>query len=192
MHPQAHVPVRPAALVFDALDSESCAAVPARAARELGGLDALVIAFGVVAFGPEADTGDSVTEHVFQVNALAPMAMLRAALEELEPGGSVAVITAVTAEYPTAGMATYSASKAALSAWLQASRAEYRRRKVSVLDVRAPHMDTGLADRAVAGAPPGLPEPFPVEELVDAVVGALRSGSRQLAFDPRERELRVR
>ncbi|GAA1106274.1 SDR family NAD(P)-dependent oxidoreductase [Nocardiopsis metallicus] len=182
-----------ATLVFDALDSESCAAVVARAAGELGGLDALIVAFGVVAFGPEADTEDWVTEHVFQVNALAPMTMLRAALKELEPGGSVAVITAVTADYPTAGMATYSASKSALSAWLQASRAEYRRKKVSVLDIRAPHMDTGLAHRAVAGAPPArLPEPFSVDALVEALMSALRSGARRLAFDPQERELRVR
>lgn len=175
---------------FDAMDTEGCAALASHAARELGGLDALVIAFGTVAFGPEADVEDSVAEHMFQVNTLAPIAMLRAAESELEQGGTVAAITAVTAEYPTAGMATYSASKAALSAWLQAMRAEYRRKHIRVLDIRAPHMDTGLAHRALAGtAPQNLPEPFPIDEFVQALVQALRSQAKHLAFDPRTRRL---
>lgn len=178
---------------FDAEDTENCCALVARAAEELGGLDALVIAFGVVAFGEEADTGDAVTADLFQVNTLAPIAMLRTAAAEVADGGTVAAVTAVTAEYPTAGMATYSAGKAALSAWMQAVRSEYRHRRISVLDVRAPHMDTGIADRAIAGTPPhNLPEPYPVDEVIDALLQALRSDAKQVAFDPRDRQLGVR
>lgn len=46
---------------FDARDSEDCSALITRAVEELGGLDALFIAFGVVAFGDEAETDDAVT-----------------------------------------------------------------------------------------------------------------------------------
>jgi NAD(P)-dependent dehydrogenase (short-subunit alcohol dehydrogenase family) len=178
---------------FEAMDTEGCAALVRRTAGEPGGLDALVVAFGVVAFDTGSDSEDAVAEQMFQVNTLAPMAMLRAAATAVEPGGAVAVVTAVTAEYPTTGMAAYSASKAALSAWLTAARAEYRRRHVCLLDVRAPHMDTGLADRPLAGrAPENLPEPFPVDEVVDALVRALRSDAKAVAFDPRDRRLSVR
>ncbi|MFE6387432.1 SDR family NAD(P)-dependent oxidoreductase [Nocardiopsis dassonvillei] len=183
--------------VFEAADTEGCAALVRRTAEESGGLDGLVIAFGVVAFdtGPDSEGGieDAAVEKMFQVNTLAPMAMLRAAIDAVKPGGAVAAVTAVTAEYPTHGMAAYSASKAALSAWLTAARADYRARHVAALDVRAPHMDTGLADRPLAGTAPGhLPEPHPVDEVVDAIVRALRSDARSVAFDPRERKLSVR
>ncbi|MCP3011985.1 SDR family NAD(P)-dependent oxidoreductase [Nocardiopsis dassonvillei] len=183
--------------VFEAADTEGCAALVRRTAEEQGGLDGLVIAFGVVAFDTGSDTGsgidDAAVEKMFQVNTLAPMAMLRAAVGAVKPGGAVAAVTAVTAEYPTHGMAAYSASKAALSAWLTAARADYRTRHVAALDVRAPHMDTGLADRPLAGtAPANLPEPHPVDEVADAIVRALRSDARTVAFDPRERKLTVR
>lgn len=183
--------------VFEAADTEGCAALVRRTAEEQGGLDGLVIAFGVVAFdtGSDSEGGieDAAVEKMFQVNTLAPMAMLRAAVDAVKPGGAVAAVTAVTAEYPTHGMAAYSASKAALSAWLTAARADYRARHVAALDVRAPHMDTGLADRPLAGTAPGnLPEPHPVDEVVDAIVRALRSDARSVAFDPRERKLTVR
>ncbi len=182
---------------FEAADTEGCAALVRRTAEEQGGLDGLVIAFGVVAFdtgtGSEGGIEDAAVEKMFQVNTLAPMAMLRAAIDAVKPGGAVAAVTAVTAEYPTHGMAAYSASKAALSAWLTAARADYRARHVAALDVRAPHMDTGLADRPLAGTAPGnLPEPHPVDEVVDAIVRALRSDARSVAFDPRERKLDVR
>ncbi|PDP87271.1 short-chain dehydrogenase [Glycomyces fuscus] len=178
---------------FEAMDTEGCAALVRRTAEEEGGLDALVVAFGVVAFDTGSDSEDAVVEQMFQVNTLAPMAMLRAAADAVEPGGAVAAVTAVTADYPTHGMAAYSASKAALSAWLTAARADYRARRVAVLDVRAPHMDTGLATRPLAGtAPENLPEPFPVDEVVDALVRALRSDARAVAFDPRDRRLSVR
>ncbi|MEU1901607.1 SDR family oxidoreductase [Nocardiopsis dassonvillei] len=183
--------------VFEAADTEGCAALVRRTAEEQGGLDGLVIAFGVVAFdtGSDSEGGieDAAVEKMFQVNTLAPMAMLRAAIDAVKPGGAVAAVTAVTAEYPTHGMAAYSASKAALSAWLTAARADYRARHVAALDVRAPHMDTGLADRPLAGTAPGhLPEPHPVDEVVEAIVRALRSDARSVAFDPRERKLNVR
>jgi NAD(P)-dependent dehydrogenase (short-subunit alcohol dehydrogenase family) len=183
--------------VFEAADTEGCAALVRRTAEEQGGLDGLVIAFGVVAFdtGSDSEGGieDAAVEKMFQVNTLAPMAMLRAAVDAVKPGGAVAAVTAVTAEYPIHGMAAYSASKAALSAWLTAARADYRARHVAALDVRAPHMDTGLADRPLAGTAPGnLPEPHPVDEVVDAIVRALRSDARTVAFDPRERKLTVR
>ncbi|GAA2569519.1 SDR family NAD(P)-dependent oxidoreductase [Pseudonocardia hydrocarbonoxydans] len=175
------------ALTFDALDLERCAAVVDEAADALGGLDVLVVAFGVAAFGPAEQEDDVVTEHLLTVNTMAPMAMARAALRRMETGGTVAVLSAILADHPTAGMAAYTASKAGLSAWLTAVRQEQRRRGVTVFDVRPPHIETGLADRAIVGTAPSMTAGATVDELTELVVDGIRDGRRELRYDLRER-----
>ena len=154
---------------LDLIDVDACATVVAEAANQLGGLDALVVASGVAAFGPVRDEQDAVVEELFAVNTFAPMALVRAAVPLLGPGSSIAVITAVLADAPTAGMAAYSASKAATSAYLTAIRRELRRDKISVLDARPPHMETGLADRALVGVPPRMP-PNPAPHIIARLI----------------------
>ncbi|QJY49492.1 SDR family NAD(P)-dependent oxidoreductase [Pseudonocardia broussonetiae] len=175
------------ALVFDALDLERCAAVVDEAADLLGGLDVLVVAFGIAAFGPAEQAGDLVTEQLLTVNTMAPMAMVRAAVPRLEGDGTVAVLSAILADHPTGGMAAYTASKAGLSAWLTALRQEQRRAGVTVFDVRPPHIETGLADRAVEGTAPSMTAGATVDELVALVVDGIRDGRRELRYDLRER-----
>ncbi len=120
------------------------------------------------------------------------MALVRAAAPVLSEGGTVAVLSAILADSPTNEMAEYSASKAALSAWLGVLRRE-ERRAFHVLDVRPPHLDTGLETRALAGEPPtSLPAPSPATEVVDAVLSAMADKKREVAWDPKERRLVVR
>ncbi|ALE81478.1 hypothetical protein WY02_27450 [Pseudonocardia sp. AL041005-10] len=173
----------------DALDLERCAAVVDEAADALGGLDLVFVAIGVAGFGEESEN-DVVTEHLLTVNAQAPMAIGRAALPHLtDSGGTLAMISAILADVPTPGMAAYSASKAALSAWLTATRGGVRKQGVRVLDVRPPHIETGLADRAVAGTvPSGIAAGSDVATLVGQVLGALRSNRRTVTFDLRSGE----
>jgi short-subunit dehydrogenase len=170
-------------LGFDALDLDRCTALVGEAADALGGLDLLVVAIGVAAFGPAEEADDIVVEHLFAVNTMAPMALVRAALPRLERGGAVAVLSAILADLPTAGMAAYSASKAGLSAWLTAVRHEQRRRGVAVLDVRPPHIDTGLAGRAIAGEAPEMTAAATTDEVAGRVVEAIREGRRELRYD---------
>jgi NAD(P)-dependent dehydrogenase (short-subunit alcohol dehydrogenase family) len=167
-------------------DPASPAAAVAAAVEELGGLDGLVVATGAVAFG---DVEDEVAARLFAVNALGPMALIRAARPVLGSPAVVVALSAVVAEFPTAGMAAYSASKAALSAYLAALRREVRRDGVSVLDVRPGHLDTPFASRALAGTPPKLPSGADPDEVVAAIVAALREGRRELAYDLRARSL---
>ncbi|MCT7356794.1 SDR family oxidoreductase, partial [Streptomyces sp. 15-116A] len=136
---------------FDAYDPESCARAVRGAADALGGLDAVVTAFGTVAFGRAEEAGDEVAEHLMAVNHLAPAALFRAALGFLGPGSAIAAVTGVVAERPPPRMADYSASKAALRAWLEAVRREARSTGVRVLEIRPGHLDTGFAQRPVAG-----------------------------------------
>lgn len=177
---------------FDAMDLQRCGEVVEELAASLGGLDAIVVALGVAAFDRVEQTDDVVTEHVLTVNTLAPIAAVRAALQSLGDGGTVAAVSAVLADFPTANMAVYSASKAALSSWLTALRHEQRRSGVTVFDIRPPHMDTGLADRAVAGTAPALPEPFDADDIVGRLVAGLRDGARELYYDARARQVSTR
>ncbi len=129
---------------FDFFSPATVAASVAASAAALGGLDALVVATGAVAFGAEPAIADDVLRDLFVVNATGPMRLIREALGHLEDDGTVVVLTAVVAEHPTAGMAAYSASKSALSAYLTAVRRERRRSGLTVLDVRPSHLDTGF------------------------------------------------
>jgi short-subunit dehydrogenase len=91
-----------------------------------------------------------------------------------------------------AGMAAYSASKAAVSAYLSALRREVRRQRVNVLDVRPPHMETGLAERALSGTPPRLPAGHDVDEFVALLTEGIRSDARELVWDPAAKGLALR
>jgi NAD(P)-dependent dehydrogenase (short-subunit alcohol dehydrogenase family) len=185
---------------LDLLDLDACRAVVDRAAADLGGLDALVVASGVAAFGEARATSDAVTEELFAVNALAPIALCGAAVaaigrdgrDEAQRGGAVVVLSAILADAPMAGMAAYSASKAAVSGYLAALRREVRRQRIAVLDVRPPHMDTGLVDRALAGTPPKLPPGQDQAELVATVVRGMEQGARELVWDPSAKALALR
>ena len=160
---------------------------------ELGGARIIVAgATGVVAFGAEPELTDDVLRDLFVVNATGPMRLIRESLAHIDDGGTVVALTAVVAEHPTAGMAAYSASKAALSAYLTALRRERRRSGLTVLDVRPSHLDTGFETRALAGEPPELPPAGDHLAVTREIVDAMRDGRRELAYDLRERALVAR
>ncbi|MEN8704999.1 MAG: SDR family NAD(P)-dependent oxidoreductase [Nocardioides marinisabuli] len=174
---------------LDVVDAGSCAAAVHGAVEELGGLDLLVVATGAAGFGRAVELDEAVAEELFAVNTLGPIALVRAAapyLAEARDGeGTAAVLSAVLADLPTAGMADYSAAKAALATWLQVLRRE-QRRSFRVLDVRPPHLDTGLDTRALAGEPPRLPAPMPHEQVVRAILEAIVGEATEVAMDGKE------
>ncbi len=165
-------------------DARAGEAVADAAREHLGGLDGLLNAAGVVAFGALADTPDEVVEEVFLTNVLGPLFLLRRVLPLLEESqGFVLQISAVVAERPMPRMAVYSASKAALSAVATALRTELRRSRVDVYDVRPPHTETGLASRPLAGQAPGLPAGKDPADVARRIVDALVAGEQDLGAD---------
>ncbi|MCC6830444.1 MAG: SDR family oxidoreductase [Thermoleophilia bacterium] len=151
----------------------------AEAAAALGGLDAVICAAGVVAFGPVAELDDRVLAQLFTVNALAPIRLSRAALGVLGDGGAIVNVSASAADAPAAGMAAYSASKAALTAFDAALRREARHAGVRVLDVRPPHTDTRPAQGPLAGEAPRLPAGRDPADIARSIVEALASGAQE-------------
>ncbi len=174
---------------LDVVDADSCAAAVRGAVEELGGLDLLVVATGAAGFGRAVELDEAVAEELFAVNTLGPIALVRAAapyLAEARDGeGTAAVLSAVLADLPTAGMADYSAAKTALATWLQVLRRE-ERRSFRVLDVRPPHLDTGLDTRALAGEPPRLPAPMPHERVVGAILEGIGGDATEVVMDGKE------
>lgn len=157
-----------------------------QAVERLGGLDGVVVASGVVAFGPATDTPDDVLVEVFTINALAPIRLLRASADHLAASAAdgfdafFCSISAVVAEQPVAGMAGYSASKAAVSAFTSAASRELRRARVRLIDARPPHTETGLAQRPVHGESPRLPHGLEPDAVAERIVAAILDGERDV------------
>ncbi len=174
------------AALAEELDAESVVAdltdptAPSRVAAAAGELDLLVLAAGVVAFGPLTELDDDDLDELFLVNVLGPFRVLRALLPRLGPGSAVVSLSAVVADQPTAGMAAYSASKAAVTALDRALALELRRSGVRVLDVRPPHTETGLADRPIAGQAPRLPRGKQPDDVAARIVRALLDDEKDL------------
>lgn len=148
-----------------------------------GGIDAVVNAAGVVAFGPLTELDTDTLEEVFLTNTFLPVMLMKAALDHFGDAGLIVNISAIVAERPMPKMAAYSASKAALTAFDTAVAREVRRAGVTVLDVRPPHTETGLADRPVAGEAPKLPEGADPDKVAARIVEAIEAGDSELAAD---------
>ena len=142
--------------------------------------DGVVNAVGVVAFGNVTDLDDATLARLFAVNAIAPIVMLRESAGHMSDGGFFVNISGVVATQPVAGMAAYSASKAAAWAAMTAAARELRRRRIDVIDARPPHTETGLATRPLAGVAPKMPEGLSPVAVAARIVAAVVSGEREL------------
>ncbi len=170
----------------DLRDAGAAAQAVSAAASAHGRLDGLVVASGVVAFGPLAELPDTALVELFTVNTLAPIRLLQAAFPHLVASAQdgrapfAVHVSAVVAEQPTVGMAAYSATKAALTAFDSAAAREVRRAGIRLIDARPPHTETGLAGRPVTGTAPRLPQGLDPEAVASRVITALMDGERDL------------
>lgn len=165
----------------DLREPDAGRAVVAAAVEAHGRLDGVVIAAGVVAFGPLAEIDDDTVDDLVLIDFLAPLRVMRAALPVLDAGGVILGISAVVTEKPLPNMAVYSAVKAATAALFTAARTEARRRKIRVVDVRPPHTETGLADRAIAGQAPKLPAGLDPDAVAERIIATLLGDETELA-----------
>jgi NAD(P)-dependent dehydrogenase (short-subunit alcohol dehydrogenase family) len=176
----------PGAYLADLRDPSGGAALVRSALDEHGRLDGVVVAAGVVAFGAAKDLDDDTLDELVATNALGPIRLLRdahAALVQSAAAGRkpfVVTISGVVSEAPTVGMAAYSASKAALAAFVSAAGREYRRDGIRVIDARPGHTDTGLATRAVAGQAPAFGVALDPDAVAERIVRAIVDGEKDL------------
>ena len=145
-----------------------------------GKLSMVVNATGVVAFGPLEETTDETIEWLAMVNYTAAVQLIRESIPLMTSPSAIVTISGVVAESPVANMAAYSASKAALHAATVAIGREVRRRGISLVDVRPPHTETGLATHPIAGSAPKFPPGLAPESVARRIVAAITVDERDL------------
>ena len=118
--------------------------------------DIVVNAAGVVAFGRLDELPPDVARELFDVNALGLLHLLHELPSRMREGGVVVNLTGVAADVTVLGLSAYGASKAAAKSALAVAAREWRSQKIRVLDVRAPHTETGLVTRALWGSAPNF------------------------------------
>ena len=166
-------------LSADLRDRDAAGRVVEAALDRHGRIDGLINASGVVAFGPLAAITDDALEDLFASNVLGPLRLIRAAIPHLT-GGFIVNISAVVAENPVAGMVAYSATKGAMTAADRALARELRREGITVIDVRPPHTETGLAGRPIEGTAPTLPAGLAPERVAQRIITAIEAGEREV------------
>lgn len=113
------------AFELDVEDPAAINRVVTSAAEELGGLDAVVFTSTVAPMAHIEDTDVATWLHAFSVNTLGANNVLRAALPHLSENGVVLIASSHDVGRPRAGVAAYSASKAALDEMLHSWRGEH-------------------------------------------------------------------
>ena len=116
------------AIVCDVTDEPSCRTAIELAARELGGIDALVYATGIGPLARLADVDAETWRKLFDTNVTGAAIITAAALPYLvESRGTAAYLTSVSASLtpPWPGLGAYTVSKAALNKLVEAWRSEH-------------------------------------------------------------------
>lgn len=154
----------------------------AGAAREAGGLDALVNNASILGPSPQPGLLDyplDVLEEVYRANAIAPLAVIQAVREELRPGARILNITSDAAVEPYEGWGGYGSSKAALeqlSNILAAENPDLRVYHVDPGDMRTQMHQEAFPDEDISDRP--LPEES-VPGLMELLSGDLPGGRYQ-------------
>lgn len=108
----------------DLLQDGAAEDLVAQAIDQFGRIDVIVNNSGLVQSTPKAQFDLSEHRKVFELNSIAPQAVLAAALPHLRPGAAIVNISSVNATLPPRDAASYGASKAALNLWTKAMAKE--------------------------------------------------------------------
>jgi NAD(P)-dependent dehydrogenase (short-subunit alcohol dehydrogenase family) len=169
---------RVVAIPGDVSDAEHRAAL-ADAARELGGLDALVNNASILGPSPQPALLDyplDVLEEVYRKNAISPLALVQASKSELKPDARIVNVTSDAAVEPYEGWGGYGSSKAALeqlSHILAAENPNLRVYRVDPGDMRTRMHQAAFPDEDISDRP--LPEES-VPGFLRLLTGDLPSG----------------
>jgi NAD(P)-dependent dehydrogenase (short-subunit alcohol dehydrogenase family) len=153
-----------------------------RAAEKLGGLDAVVNNASHLGPSPQprlADYSLSELRRVYEVNTIAPLALVQEALPILRQGGRIVDITSDAAVEPYEGWGGYGSSKAALeqlTAVLAAEHPELRVYRVDPGDMRTQMQQEAFPGEDISDRP--LPD-VAVPGLIELLEGDLPSGRYQ-------------
>ena len=169
---------RVVAIAGDVSDPTHRAAL-ADAAREVGGLDALVNNASILGPSPQPDLLGyplDVLEEVYRTNTLSPLALVQALRDELKQDARVVNVTSDAAVEPYEGWGGYGSSKAALeqlSNILAAENPNLRVYRVDPGDMQTRMQQEAFPDEDISDRP--LPEES-VPGFLELLTGDLPSG----------------
>lgn len=154
----------------------------AEAAAGLGGASVLVHAAGSGGFGLFANQ-PSLTADLFAANALAPIELTRALLDQLtgQPEAAVVAIGSTFGSLAFPGFADYSASKFALRGWIEAMGREYADRALRFQWLSPRATDTAFNPARVQALNRRLATAVDPPDVVAAqLVTAIERGTRRM------------
>jgi cyclic-di-GMP-binding biofilm dispersal mediator protein len=171
--------------VVDLADSNSITNFANDVVDSHSSLDGVIVAAGVVGFGLIEETDPALASKMMEINFSGPAKLISKLFPALKNHTNekafVVGITGVVVEQTFPGMSIYSASKSALSNYLQSIEKEWRRYKIKTLEVRLGHTETGLATRPLFGAAPTMPTGHSADHAVSVILNYLNSDARVIA-----------
>lgn len=169
----------------DVRRSETVPALLEDLVRELGGLDLLVYAAGIMNLPHEGEYDAAKDRAELEVNLLGAMAWTApvAAMFEAKRAGTIVAISSVAGERGRRTFPAYSTSKAGLTAWMEALRNRVARFGVNVVTAKPGFVDTSLLDQ-LERRPRGLLL-TPAPKAARSILAAARRGGSPSVFVPR-------
>ena len=145
------------ARVCDVSDADAAAALVGDAAKEAGGLHGLFHSAGEGLILPARLTKPANVQAVFGAAVNGAFGVVRAAARQgvMAPGASLVLMSSVAAHRGRAGMAAYSAAKAAIEGAVRALAVELAPRQIRVNALAAGGVQTAMNDRITANLAEG-------------------------------------
>jgi short-subunit dehydrogenase len=163
-------PVRVDVAVMDVCDQASVPGIVDAMREKLGGLDIIVANAGITGVRKSGSGDLAVDRRIFETNVMGAIATLDAAVPHFKAqgGGTLVGISSVASFFGIPGSAAYSASKAALSNYLDGMGKELSKYKITVTTILPGFVETDLAPGM--GKYPMVVKPEKVaKEIADAI-----------------------
>lgn len=168
----------------DVTDYDAAPALFETICQDLGGLDLVVYASGVLHQIAPNEYSFAKDKEVIDVNVLGAIAWLNVAAERFEKakGGAIVGISSVAADRGRRGQPVYNASKAALETYLEGLRNRLGRFGVLVTTIKPGFVATPM----LAGVKTPIP-PVPVEDAAAQIILAVEDGALVRYVSPKWR-----
>jgi short-subunit dehydrogenase len=178
----AEQPARFRAYAHDVRQPEEAPELFERIVRDLGGLDLLVYAAGVMQKVAEGEYAFDKDRQMIEVNLVGAMAWINLAAARFEAAhaGTILGISSVAGERGRRGNPAYGTSKAAFSAYLEALRNRCSRYGVNVATAKP-----GFVDTPMTRGMDGLIWLIPADEAARQCLAIARKGTSASGFVPK-------
>jgi short-subunit dehydrogenase len=177
----ADAPGKLEAYVHDALNVDEVPELFERIERDLGGIDTLIYAAGVMPKIEESEYSFEKDRAMVGVNLLGAMAWMNQAARRFEVAraGTIVGISSIAGERGRRGNPAYCATKAALSTYLESLRNRCSRYGVNVVTIKP-----GFVDTAMTRGMKGLFWLISADKAAQMSLSLARAGTSRAAFVP--------